>query len=66
MCVVFGLALVDGSILLMFLLASESKIEERLFSEITYQMSSSKILPIVCFFRDTVSATMRQQIDGFL
>ena len=39
MGIVSGLALVVGSILLMFLLESESTIEERPFSEITYQLS---------------------------
>ena len=66
MWVVFGLALVDRSILLMFLLASESTIEERLFSEITHQMRKLKDVTDSLFFRDTVSATMRQQIDDSL
>ena len=42
MWVVFGPVLVVGSILLIFLLESESTIEERLFSEITHQMSELK------------------------
>ena len=42
MGIVFGLALVVGSILLMFLPKSWSTIEERFFSEITYQMSELK------------------------
>ena len=42
MGIVFGLALVVGSILSMFLPENESTIEERLFSEITYQMSELK------------------------
>ncbi|MEE2820248.1 MAG: hypothetical protein VX915_00700 [Pseudomonadota bacterium] len=40
--IVFGLALVVESILLMFLPENESTIEERLFSKITYQMSELK------------------------
>ena len=39
---VFGRTLVVGSILLIFLPKSESTIEERLFSEITYQMIKLK------------------------
>ena len=50
MWVVFGLVLVDGSILLMFLLESESTIEERLFSEITHQMSKLKDFTDSLFF----------------
>ena len=44
MGIVFGLALVVGSILSMWLPESESTIEERLFNEITYQMSELKLV----------------------
>ena len=50
MRVVSGLALVVGSMLLMFLLKSESTIEERLFSEITHQMSKLKDVTDSLFF----------------
>ena len=50
MSVIFGLLLVDGSILLMFLLESESTIEERLFSEITHQMNKLKDVTDSLFF----------------
>ena len=64
---VFGLALVVGSILLMFLPKSESTIEERFFSEITYQMSELKDVTDSSFHaRDTVLETMQQQIDDHL
>ena len=59
MGIVFGLALVVGSILLMFFLESESTIEERLFSAITYQMSELKdVTDHLVHIRDTVSGTM--------
>ena len=44
MGIVFGLALVVGSILSMWLPESESTIEEQVFNEITYQMSELKLV----------------------
>ena len=67
MGIVFGLALIVGSILSMFLPESESTIEERLFSEITYQMSELKdVTDQLVHIRETVSGTMQQQIDDHL
>lgn len=67
MGIVFGLALVVESILLMFLLESESTIEERPFSEITYQMSELKdVTDSLVHIPDTVVETIRQQIDDHL
>ena len=67
MGIIFGLALIVGSILSMFLSESESTIEERLFSEITYQMSELKdITDHLVHIRETVSGTMQQQIDDHL
>ena len=67
MGIVFGLTLIVGSILSMFLPESESTIEERLFSEITYQMSEFKdVTDHLVHIRDTISGTMRQQIDDHL
>ena len=61
MGIVFGLALVVGSILLMFLLESQSTIEERRFSEITYQMIDLKdVTDSLVHVRDTVLGTMQQ------
>ena len=60
-------ALVVESILLMFLLERQSTIEERLFSEITYQMSELKdVTDSLVHVRDTVWGTMRQQIEDHL
>ena len=65
--IVFGLALIVGSILSTFLPESESTIEERLFSEITYQMSELKdVTDQLVHSRETVSGTMQQQIDDHL
>ena len=67
MGIIFGLALIVGSILSMFLSESESTIEERLFSEITYQMSELKdVTDHLVHIRETVSGTMQQQIDDHL
>lgn len=67
MGIVFGLALIVGSILSTFLPESESTIEERLFSEITYQMSELKdVTDQLVHIRETVSGTMQQQIDDHL
>ena len=67
MGIVFGLALIVGSILSTFLPESESTIEERLFSEITYQMSEFKdVTDQLVHSRETVSGTMQQQIDDHL
>ncbi len=67
MGIVFGLALIVGSILSTFLPESESTIEERLFSEITYQMSELKdVTDHLVHIRETVSGTMQQQIDDHL
>lgn len=67
MGIVFGLALIVGSILSTFLPKSESTIEERLFSEITYQMSELKdVTDHLVHIRETVSGTMQQQIDDHL
>jgi hypothetical protein len=67
MGIVFGLALIVGSILSTFLPESESTIEERLFSEITYQMSELKdVTGHLVHIRETVSGTMQQQIDDHL
>ena len=67
MGIVFGLTLIVGSILSMFLPESESTIEERLFSEITYQMSELKdVTDHLVHIRNTISGTMRQQIDDHL
>jgi hypothetical protein len=65
--IVFGLALIVGSILSTFLPESESTIEERLFSEITYQMSELKdVTDQLVHIRETVSGMMQQQIDDHL
>ena len=46
---------------------SESTIEEWLFSEITYQMNEIKdVTDNLGNVRDTVSGTIRQQIDDYL
>jgi hypothetical protein len=67
MGIIFGLALVVGSIISMWLPESESKIEEQLFGEITYQMSELKLLTdTLVQTRNTVSGTMQQQIDDEL
>ena len=67
MGIIFGLALVVGSILLMLLPESEPTIEERLFSETTHQMSELKdVTDSLDHVRDTVSGTMRQLIDDHL
>ena len=61
MRIVFGLALVVGSIPLMFLPESESTIEERLLSEITYQMSEIKdFADSLVHVRDTVPGAVCQ------
>ena len=67
MGIIFGLALFVGSIVSIWLPESESKIEEKLFGEITCQMSESK--PVTDFLVktcDTVSGTMQQQVDDEL
>ena len=47
--------------------SSESKTEEKLFGEITYQMSESKLVTDTRVqTRNTVSGTMQQQIDDEL
>ena len=67
MGIIFGLALVVGSIISMWLPESESKIEEKLFAEITYQMSELKLVTdTLVQTRNTVSGTMQQQIDDEL
>ena len=67
MGIIFGLALVVGSIVSMWLPESEAKIEERLFGEITYQMSELKLVTdTLVDTRDRVSGTMQQQIDDEL
>ena len=67
MGIIFGLALVVGSIVSMWLPESEAKIEERLFGEITYQMSELKLVTdTLVNTRDRVSGTMQQQIDDEL
>jgi len=67
MGIIFGLALVVGSIISMWLPESESKIEEQLFGEITYQMSELKLVTdTLVQTRNTVSGTMQQQIDDEL
>ena len=64
MGIVFGLALIVGSILSTFLPESESTIEERLFSEITYQMNELKdVSDHLVHIRDTVSGSMQQRDD---
>jgi hypothetical protein len=44
MGIIFGLALFVGSIVSIWLPERESKIEEKLFGEITYQMSELKLV----------------------
>ena len=67
MGIIFGLALVVGSIISMWLTESESKIKEQLFGEITYQMSELKLVTdTLVHTRNTVSGTMQQQIDDEL
>ena len=67
MGIVFGLALVVGSILSMWLPESESTIEERLFNEITYQMSELKLVTdTLVETRNSVNGTAQRQIDAEL
>ena len=64
---IFGLVLLVGSIISMRLPESESKTEEKLFGEITYQMSELKLVTDTRVqTRNTVSGTMQQQIDDEL
>ena len=64
---IFGLALLVGSIVSMWLPESESKIEEQLFGEITYQMSELKpVTDTLVKTRNTVSGTKQQQSDDEL
>ena len=67
MGIVFGLALVVGSILSMWLPERESTIEERLFNEITYQMSELKLVTdTLVETRNSVNGTAQRQIDAEL
>ena len=64
MGIVFDLALIVESILSMFLPESESTIEERLFSEINYQMSELKdVTDHLVHILGRVSGTMQQRDD---
>ena len=64
---IFGLALLVGSIVSMWLPESESKIEEQLFGEITHQMSELKpVTDTLVKTRNTVSGTKQQQSDDEL
>jgi len=67
MGIVFGLALVVGSILSMWLPESESTIEERLFNEITYQMGELKLVTdTLVETRNSVNGIAQRQIDAEL
>lgn len=67
MGIIFGLALLVGSIVSMWLPESETKIEERLFAEITYQMSELKLVTdTLVQMRNGLTGTMQQQIDSEL
>ena len=64
MGIVSGLVLIVGSTLSMFLPESESTIEKRFFSEITYQMSELKdVTDHLVHIRGRVSGTMQQRDD---
>ena len=64
---IFGLVLLVGSIISMRLPESESKTEEKLFGEITYQMSELKpVTDTLVKTRNTVSGTKQQQSDDEL
>jgi hypothetical protein len=67
MGIIFDLALFVGFIVSMWLPESEFKIEEKLFGEITYQMSELKLVTdTLVKTRNTASGTKQQQIDGEL
>ena len=64
MGVIFGLALVVGSIVSMWLPESESQIEEGLFSEITYHTGELKLITDqLVALRDGVVGSQQAQID---
>jgi hypothetical protein len=64
MGVIFGLALVVGSIISMWLPESESQIEEDLFSEITYHTGELKLITDqLVALRDGEGGSQQAQID---
>lgn len=64
---VIGLALVVGSIIATFLPESEDAVEERLFSEITYQMSEMKLVTDALVVElNQLQGTERQPIERAL
>ncbi|MGA1206272.1 MAG: hypothetical protein EBS77_03440 [Gammaproteobacteria bacterium] len=61
---VIGLALVVGSIIATFLPESEEAVEERLFAEITYQMSELKVVTDALVLElNRLQGTQRQPIE---
>ena len=67
MGIIIGLALVVGSLISMVLPESESKIEETLFHEITYQMDELKrITDDLVQIRDTLAGMQQVQLDAQL
>jgi hypothetical protein len=64
---VFGLALVVGSVIAMWLPDSDSQIEEDLFSEITYHQGELKLITDqLVALRNTVKGSQQAQIDQHL
>ncbi len=64
---VIGLALVVGSIIATFLPESEDAVEERLFAEITYQMSEMKLVTDALVVElNRLQGTERQPIERAL
>lgn len=67
MGIIIGLALVVGSLISMVLPESESKIEETLFNEITYQMGELKIVTDdLVKIRERLVGTQQVQVDAQL
>lgn len=67
MGIVIGLALVVGSLISMVLPESESKIEETLFNEITYQMSELQLVTDdLVRIRETLAGTQQERLDAQL
>ncbi len=67
MGIIIGLALVVGSLISMVLPESESKIEETLFNEITYQMGELQIVTDdLVKIRERLVGTQQVQVDAQL
>lgn len=64
MGIIIGLALIVGSLISMVLPESESKIEETLFNEITYQTTELKLVTDdLVRIRETLAGTQQEQLD---